>query len=200
MCSFLFFQFVWISSEISEAIILQPPAIGIDLGTTNSCAAVLRRGKVEIIPNDNGYHVTPSYVAFNDFERIIGDVAKSKLAFIPPQNTIYCAKRLIGRQFNDPVVQDDLKHWPFKVKNVGSQPRYAIKQNDGQELFSPEEISAMVLSKMKEIAEVYLIENITNAVITVPAYFNNAQRRATVDAGRIAGNLYSNGLRLRHRL
>merc|ERR1712227_731194 len=150
-------------------------AIGIDLGTTYSCVGVFQHGKVEIIANDQGNRTTPSYVAFTDIERLIGDAAKNQVA-MNPTNTIFDAKRLIGRNFNDSSVQSDMKHWPFKVENKSEEKK-----------FTPEEISAMVLTKMKETAESYLGQEVKDAVVTVPAYFNDSQRQATKDAGVIAG-------------
>jgi len=163
--------------------------IGIDLGTTYSCVGAWKNSSntVEILQNDMGERTTPSYVSFNDQERLIGAAAKNQSSR-NPTNTVFDAKRLIGRKFNDPVVQKDVKLWPFQVVS-DSQGRPMIRvtyQNEVKD-FVAEEISAMVLSKMKETAEGCLGENIENAVITVPAYFNNAQRQATKDAGRIAG-------------
>lgn len=165
---------------------LKTPAVGIDLGTTNSCVAIFQNGKVEIIANDEGNRTTPSYVAFTDCERLIGDFAKSQIA-MNPANTIFNAKRLIGRDFDDNDLQSDMKHWPFVVKNVDGKPKIEVTYKNEQILFLPEEISSMVLYKMKEIAETYLRKTVKNAVITVPAFFNDAQRQATQNAGKIAG-------------
>merc|ERR1711983_294115 len=161
-------------------------AIGIDLGTTYSCVGVFQHGKVEIIANDQGNRTTPSYVAFTDTERLIGDAAKNQVA-MNPSNTVFDAKRLIGRSFNDEVVQKDMKHWPFKVVSAGGKPKIGVEHKYEEKTFTPEEISAMVLTKMRETAEAYIGSKVTDAVITVPAYFNDSQRQATKDAGVIAG-------------
>jgi len=162
-------------------------AIGIDLGTTYSCVGVWQNDRVEIISNDQGNRTTPSYVAFNDSERLIGESARNQAA-MNPQNTVFDAKRLIGRKYSDKTVQNDKRHWPFEVTH-DSQDRPLIKATyqEKEREFRPEEISAMVLTKMKEYAENFLGRPVKQAVITVPAYFNDAQRTSTRDAGMIAG-------------
>ncbi|VDN32476.1 unnamed protein product [Dibothriocephalus latus] len=162
------------------------PAVGIDLGTTYSCVGVFQHGKVEIIANDQGNRTTPSYVAFTDTERLIGDAAKNQVA-MNPTNSVFDAKRLIGRKFDDPTVQLDMKHWPFHVINVGGKPKIQVECKGETKTFFPEEISSMVLLKMKETAEAFLGRPVTDAVVTVPAYFNDGQRQATKDAGTISG-------------
>jgi heat shock 70kDa protein 1/2/6/8 len=162
-------------------------AIGIDLGSTYSCVAVWQNDRVEVIANDQGNRITPSYVAFNEEERLVGDAAKNQAA-MNPTNTIYDAKRMIGRRFDDPVVQEDKKLWPFKVEmGSGNKPSISVEVKGEAKKFHPEEISAMVLGKMKETAEAYLGHPVKKAVVTVPAYFNDSQRQATKDAGAIAG-------------
>lgn len=161
-------------------------AIGIDLGTTYSCVAHFTNDRVEIIANDQGNRTTPSYVAFTDTERLIGDAAKNQAA-MNPQNTVFDAKRLIGRKFDDVEVQTDMKHFPFKIISKGGKPNIEVEFKGETKVFSPEEISSMVLIKMKETAESYLGGTVKDAVITVPAYFNDSQRQATKDAGLIAG-------------
>jgi len=160
--------------------------IGIDLGTTYSCVGVFKNGRVEIIANDQGNRITPSYVAFTKDERLIGDAAKNQLTS-NPENTVFDIKRLIGRDWSDKGVQSDLKYFPFKVIEKDTKPFVRVEVNGKDKTFAPEEISSMVLIKMKETAEAYLGKKVTHAVVTVPAYFNDAQRQATKDAGSIAG-------------
>jgi L1 cell adhesion molecule like protein len=162
-------------------------AIGIDLGTTYSCVGVWQNDRVEIIANDQGNRTTPSYVAFTDEERLVGDAAKGQAA-ANPLNTVFDAKRLIGRKFTDSSVQSDMKHWPFTVKQgTGGKPVIEVTSKGEKKEFLAEEISAAVLTKMKLTAEAFLGQDVTSAVITVPAYFNDSQRQATKDAGAIAG-------------
>ena len=161
--------------------------IGIDLGTTYSCVGVQRQGRVEIIANDQGNRITPSYVAFTkDGERLIGDAAKNQAAQ-NPENTIFDAKRLIGRKWGEADVKKDIKHFPFKLVEKKGKPAIQVEVNGDKKVFTPEEVSAMILQKMKDTAEAYLGHKVTHAVVTVPAYFNDAQRTATKDAGTIAG-------------
>merc|ERR1712046_343003 len=162
-------------------------SVGIDLGTTYSCVGVWQHDRVEIIANDQGNRTTPSYVAFNDTERLIGDAAKNQVA-MNPLNTVFDAKRLIGRKIQDQNVQDDMKHWPFKVvPGVDQKPMLEVQYKGETKQFQPEQISSMILVKMKETAEAFLGKDVKNAVVTVPAYFNDSQRQATKDAGVISG-------------
>ncbi|KAG8952273.1 70-kilodalton heat shock protein [Tulasnella sp. 408] len=161
-------------------------AIGIDLGTTYSCVGVWQNDRVEIIANDHGNRITPSYVSFSDSERLIGDSAKNQ-ASINPHNTVFNVKRLVGRKFSDAEVQADIKHFPFKVVPNDDKPMIEIEYRGETKTFSPVEISSMILTKMKETAESYLGGTVKDAVVTVPAYFNDSQRQATKDAGTIAG-------------
>ena len=162
-------------------------AIGIDLGTTYSCVGVWQNDRLEIIANEQGNRTTPSWVAFTDNERLIGDAAKSQAAG-NPKNTVFDAKRLIGRKFDDSKVKADMEHWPFTVKaGSGNKPLIEVDFKGERKTFQPEEISAMVLTKLKQTAESYLGCDVKDAVITVPAYFNDSQRQATKDAGAIAG-------------
>ena len=164
-------------------------AVGIDLGTTYSCVGVWNpaNARVDIIANEFGERTTPSYVAYTDTERLIGAAAKNQAAK-NPENTVFDAKRLIGREFTDATVQRDMKHWPFKVlKGTDNKPIIEVEFKGENKQFTPQEISAAVLQKMKQTAEDYLGKPVKNAVVTVPAYFNNDQRSATKDAGTIAG-------------
>uniref|UniRef100_A0A8C2KD25 Endoplasmic reticulum chaperone BIP n=1 Tax=Cyprinus carpio TaxID=7962 RepID=A0A8C2KD25_CYPCA len=177
----------WFTEEDDKKEIIGT-VIGIDLGTTYSCVGVFKNGRVEIIANDQGNRITPSYVAFTtEGERLIGDAAKNQLTS-NPENIVFNAKRLIGRTWGDSSVQQDIKYFPFKVIEKKNKPHIQLDIGSGQmKTFTPEEISAMVLTKMKETAEAYLGEKVTHAVVTVPAYFNDAQRQATKDAATIAG-------------
>lgn len=162
-------------------------ALGIDLGTTYSCVAVWQNDRVEIIANDQGNRTTPSYVSFGAEERLVGDAAKN-VASSNPKNTVFDAKRLIGRRYNDPTVVSDRAQWPFDVvEGPGGKPQIEVEYKGDRKRFMAEEISAMVLTKMKQTAESYLGHEVKDAVITVPAYFNDSQRQATKDAGAIAG-------------
>jgi len=160
--------------------------IGIDLGTTYSCVGVYKNGKVEIIANDQGNRITPSWVAFTDDERLVGDAAKNQGA-INPENTVFDVKRLIGRKYTDSTVQHDKKLLPYEIAEKEGKPYVKVTFKGEKKIYSPEEVSAMILTKMKETAEAFLGKEIVNAVVTVPAYFNDAQRQATKDAGTIAG-------------
>jgi heat shock protein 5 len=162
------------------------PVVGIDLGTTYSCVGIYKNGRVEIIPNDQGNRITPSYVAFDDEERLIGEAAKNQ-ATVNPSQTLFDVKRLIGRRYKDSVVQKDKKLLPFEIVDKDTKPMIRVQVKGDAKVLSPEEVSSMVLTKMKETAENYLGKEVKNAVITVPAYFNDAQRQATKDAGAIAG-------------
>ncbi|XP_072494078.1 heat shock cognate 71 kDa protein-like [Notamacropus eugenii] len=168
---------------------LKEPTVGIDLGTTYTCVRVFQHGKVEIIANDQGNRTTPSYVTFTDTEHLISDAAKNQVA-MNPTNTVFDAKHLIGRRFDDTVVQSDMKHWPFMVMNDTGRPKVQVEYKGETKSFNPEEVSSMVLTKMKEIAEAYLGKTVTNAVITVLAYFNDSQRQVTKDAGTIADGIF----------
>ncbi|RMZ85227.1 hypothetical protein DV738_g190, partial [Chaetothyriales sp. CBS 135597] len=161
-------------------------AIGIDLGTTYSCVATYEGTNVEIIANEQGSFTTPSFVSFTDEERLIGEAAKNQAA-MNPENTVFDVKRLIGRRFDDPTVKKDIESWPFKIVDQGGNPFVQVEYLKETKIFSPQEISSMVLTKMKEVAETKLGKKVSKAVITVPAYFNDNQRQATKDAGAIAG-------------
>jgi heat shock protein 5 len=162
------------------------PVVGIDLGTTYSCVGIFKNGRVEIIANDQGNRITPSYVAFTDDERLVGEAAKNQ-ATINPTQTLFDVKRLIGRRFTDSSVQKDLKLLPFAIVNSAGKPMISVKIKGEDKIMAPEEVSSMVLTKMKETAENYLGQEVKHAVVTVPAYFNDAQRQSTKDAGTIAG-------------
>ena len=162
-------------------------AIGIDLGTTYSCVGVFKNGSVEIIANEQGNRTTPSWISFNDQERLVGDSAKNA-STSNPTNTVYDIKRFMGRKFNDKVVQEEMKKLPYKLlRGEGDRINVEVQFKNETKQFTPEEISAMILGEMKKIAEAYLGHSVKNAVVTVPAYFNDAQRQATKDAGAIAG-------------
>jgi len=165
---------------------IEGPVIGIDLGTTYSCVGIFKNGRVEIIPNELGNRITPSYVAFTDDEKLVGEAAKNQ-ASANPVRTVYVIKRLIGRNFEDKEVQRDKKYVPYKIVSKSGKPYVSVETPQGVKELSPEEVSAMILVKMKEVAEAYLGKEVKYAVVTVPAYFNDAQRTATKDAGLIAG-------------
>ncbi|CDY63497.1 BnaC07g48050D [Brassica napus] len=183
----IFFGSLFAFSTAKEEATKLGTVIGIDLGTTYSCVGVYKNGHVEIIANDQGNRITPSWVAFTDSERLIGEAAKNQ-APLNPERTVFDVKRLIGRKFEDKEVQKDRKLVPYQIVNKDGKPYIQVKIKDGEtKVFSPEEVSAMILTKMKETAEAYLGKKIKDAVVTVPAYFNDAQRQATKDAGVIAG-------------
>jgi len=171
---------------MSENKEVKGPCIGIDLGTTYSCVGYFKDGTVEIIPNDVGERTTPSFVAFDGNEMLIGKAAKNQ-ANRNPHNSVYDAKRLIGRKFDDPIVQTDIKHWPFNVISKNNVPKIEVDYKNEKKHFRPEQISAFILGYIKDIASKKIGQLVKDAVITVPAYFNDIQRQATKDAGRIAG-------------
>merc|ERR1719498_504914 len=177
---------VLVSADAGKKKEIDGPVIGIDLGTTYSCVGIFKNGRVEIIPNELGNRITPSYVAFTDDEKLVGEAAKNQ-ASLNPLRTIYVVKRLIGRKFEDKEVQRDMKYIPYKVVSKQGKPYVSVDTKAGQQTLSPEQVSAMILVKMKEVAEAYLGREVKHAVVTVPAYFNDAQRQATKDAGMIAG-------------
>merc|ERR1719453_1184770 len=177
---------VGVSAEGNEKKEIDGPVIGIDLGTTYSCVGIFKNGRVEIIPNELGNRITPSYVAFTDDEKLVGEAAKNQGAQ-NPLRTIYVVKRLIGRNYDDKEVQRDVKFLPYKVVSKSGKPYVQVQTKDGEQKLSPEQVSSMILVKMKEIAEAYLGREVGHAVVTVPAYFNDAQRQATKDAGIISG-------------
>jgi len=186
IASFLFSLPAFAQDEAEEDEENYGTVVGIDLGTTYSCVGVWKKGRVEIIANDQGNRITPSYVAFTDTQRLIGEAAKNQAA-LNPENTIFDVKRLIGRAYTDATVQKDKKLLPYDVVNQNGAPMIRVQVKGEEKIFSPEEVSAMVLTKMKETAEAYLGTKVKAAVITVPAYFSDAQRQATKDAGTIAG-------------
>lgn len=186
LCLLLLISFAAAAEKKEEEKKDYGSVIGIDLGTTYSCVGVFKKGKVEIIPNDQGNRITPSYVAFTETERLIGEAAKNQ-ATLNPENTIFDIKRLIGRRFDDEEVQRDMKLLPYKIVSKNNKPYVVVKVKGEEKTYSPEEISAMILGRMKEIAEASLGKTVTHAVVTCPAYFNDAQRAATKDAGVIAG-------------
>jgi len=182
----LFFSFLVTLAFSQDESKLEGSVIGIDLGTTYSCVGVFKKGRVEIIANDQGNRIMPSYVAFTDTERLVGEQAKNQ-ATINPTNTVFDVKRLIGRKFTDPTVQRDRKLLPFTIIDKDGAPNIQVVVGGQKKVYTPEQISAMILEKMKTVAEAYLGQPVKHAVITVPAYFNDAQRQATKDAGTIAG-------------
>mmetsp|Transcript_36700 Transcript_36700/g.86046 ORF Transcript_36700/g.86046 Transcript_36700/m.86046 type:complete len:657 (+) Transcript_36700:76-2046(+) len=184
LLGFLSCTAVWAKDDDEKKI--DGPVIGIDLGTTYSCVGIYKNGRVEIIPNDQGNRITPSYVAFTDDERLIGEAAKNQ-ATVNPSQTLFDVKRLIGRRFKDSTVQKDIKLLPFKIVDKNTKPMISVKVKGEDKVMAPEEVSSMVLTKMKETAENYLGKEVKHAVITVPAYFNDAQRQSTKDAGLISG-------------
>ena len=175
-----------LAEEAKDDKKIEGPVIGIDLGTTYSCVGIFRNGSVEIIPNELGNRITPSVVAFTDDDRLVGEAAKNQAA-LNPKRTIYSVKRLIGRKYNDKEVQMDKKLLPYDIIDKDGKPYIQVEIKGNKKLYSPEEISAMVLTKMKTVAENFLGTKVKNAVITVPAYFNDSQRQSTKDAGTIAG-------------
>merc|ERR1712087_194027 len=175
-----------VSTKDDDEKKIDGPVIGIDLGTTYSCVGIYKNGRVEIIPNDQGNRITPSYVSFTEDERLIGEAAKNQ-ATVNPSQTLFDVKRLIGRRFKDSTVQKDIKLLPFEIREKGGKPMISVKVKNEDKVMAPEEVSSMVLTKMKETAENYLGKEVKHAVITVPAYFNDQQRQSTKDAGVIAG-------------
>ena len=187
--SFIFLVILSSFSSILSKVVdskVEGPVIGIDLGTTYSCVGIFKNGRVEIIPNELGNKITPSIVAFTDEERLVGEAAKNQ-GSINPTRTVYSIKRLIGRKYNDKEVQQDKKLLPYEIINKDGKPYISVNIKGQNKEYSPEEISAMILTKMKSIAENFLGKPVKNAVITVPAYFNDSQRQSTKDAGMIAG-------------
>ncbi|KAI1263210.1 heat shock protein 70 family [Xylariaceae sp. FL1019] len=182
----LFSPLAFVSSVNAQDTEDYGTVIGIDLGTTYSCVGVMQKGKVEILVNDQGNRITPSYVAFTDEERLVGDAAKTQAAN-NPFNTIFDVKRFIGRKWNEKTLQSDIKHFPYKVLEKDGKPVVQVDVQGSAKVFTPEEVSAVILGKMKEVAESYLGKKVSHAVVTVPAYFNDNQRQATKDAGVIAG-------------
>ena len=184
--SLLVLAAIMVSVASSEQPKYDCPIIGIDLGTTYSCVGIFKNSQVEVIPNELGNRITPSVVSFTDQERLIGEAAKNQ-ASMNPSRTVYDVKRLIGRRYSDTTVQYDKKYLPYDIVDKEGKPYISITSNNENKVYAPEEISAMILTKMKEIAESYSGKKIKNAIVTVPAYFNDAQRQATKDSGIIAG-------------